>query len=148
MDATLVLCDHAEAVNGKLYINGGGWNLLFAPDVPVNFTLAVLVEVPWDQTNVRHTLVAELLTADGDPVKIEDNAIRLEGGFEIGRPPGLKAGMTLNAPMALAIQGIALAAGGYEWRLFVDAEQVARKPFRVMLPPGMSGPLQGLIAPG
>jgi len=118
--------------------------MLFAPDVPVTFSLAVLVEVPWDQTNVRHTLVAEMLTADGDVVEIEGNPVHLEAGFEIGRPPGLKAGMALNTPMAFTIQNIALPAGGYEWRLFVDGELVARKPFLVMIPPGMAGPLQGL----
>jgi hypothetical protein len=52
--------------------------------------------------------------------------------------------MNLNAPMAMHIQGLTLSAGGYEWRLFIGGDPVARKPFHVMVPPGLVGPLQGL----
>ena len=68
MEATLLLCDHAEAIGGKLYINGGGWNVLLRPGAPVNLSLAILIEVPWDEANTQHRLRAYLLTEDGEPV--------------------------------------------------------------------------------
>ena len=42
MDVTLLLCDFAEAVNGKLYVMGGGWNVLFAPGQPVTMSVAAV----------------------------------------------------------------------------------------------------------
>lgn len=141
MDAVLLLCDHAEAVNGKLYINGGGWNLLFTPGVPVpNISLAILIEVPWTETNVRHRLRADLLTTDGDVVEVQGNAISLAGEFEIGRPPGIKPGTSLNTPMAMNLGGLVLDAGHYEWRLFINDDPVARRPFTVTAPPGAIAP--------
>ena len=59
MQATVLLCDYAEAVNGKLYVMGGGWNVAFAADQPMNAALAILVIVPWDRTNQKHELRVE-----------------------------------------------------------------------------------------
>jgi len=119
-------------VGGKLYINGGGWNVLLRPGVPVNISLAILIEVPWDAANAQHSLRAYLLTEDGEPVAApHGEALAVDGGFEVGRPPGVKPGSTLNTPLAINFNAISLEAGGYEWRLEVDDELVARKPFRV-----------------
>ena len=128
MEATLLLCDHAEAVGGKLYINGGGWNVLLRPNAPVNMSLAILIEVPWDEAGTQHRLRAVLLTEDGQLVS---DTLRVEGDFEVGRPPGVKPGSTLNTPLAINFNALTLDAGGYEWRLEVDDVLVARKPFRV-----------------
>ncbi len=57
--------------------------------------------------------------------------LQIDGEFEVGRPPGVKPGSTLNTPLAINFNALALDAGGYEWRLEVDDELVARKPFRV-----------------
>jgi hypothetical protein len=63
MKVNLLLADHADAVGGKLYINGGGWNVTGPQPVP--FAIAMLIEVPWDQTNTKHRVLLELLDADG-----------------------------------------------------------------------------------
>jgi hypothetical protein len=132
MDATLLLCDHAEAVGGKLYINGGGWNVLLRPGVPVNVSLAILIEVPWDEAGTEHHLRTYLLTEDGVPVGgAQGDGLQVDGSFEVGRPPGVKPGSTLNTPLAINLNALVLDAGGYEWRLEVDGALVARKPFRV-----------------
>jgi hypothetical protein len=132
MEATLLLCDHAEAIGGKLYINGGGWNVLLRPGVPVNISLAILIEVSWDEANEQHRLRAYLLTEDGEPVAApHGEPLEVDGGFEVGRPPGVKPGSTLNTPLAINFNALTLEPGGYEWRLEVDDALVARKPFRV-----------------
>jgi hypothetical protein len=38
MEASLILCDYADAVNGKLYLSGGGWTTLVA-DQPASVAL-------------------------------------------------------------------------------------------------------------
>ena len=77
MRATLLLADHAEVAEGKLYINGGGWTV--TPQ-PMPFAIAMYVEVPWDQTNTKHSMLLELLDVDGHPVTVpeSDDPIRVE----------------------------------------------------------------------
>ena len=58
MDTTLLLCDYAEAINGKLYIMGGGWTIC-APG-PRNMAVAIRVLVPWSDTNKQHNLALML----------------------------------------------------------------------------------------
>src|SRR3989442_625672 len=68
MKVTMMLADAAQAVNGKLYIMGGGWSVM-GPE-PTPYAIALKVEVPWDETNKRHTLVLRLLDDDGRPVRV------------------------------------------------------------------------------
>lgn len=140
MDVTMLLCDAAEAANGKLYVLGGGWSHLYAPDTPVNIALAVMVAVPWNRTNEKHRLRAALVTDGGDPVEVEDgNPITVEAGFEVGRAPGMAPGTTFNTPMVFNIGGLALEAGGYVWELYVNGQRAAQAPFRVVDPQATLG---------
>jgi hypothetical protein len=135
VDADLILCDHAEALNGKLYVMGGGWNMLtVAEGQPLQIALGIIVKVPWDQTNVAHNILVELLTADGDTVEIDGQPVAPSGQFELGRPAGVKQGSTLNMPVAFNIQGFMVDAGQYEWRLSIDGNPIARAPFAVVEP--------------
>jgi hypothetical protein len=134
VEADLILCDHAEAVNGKLYIMGAAWNLLQAPGAPINIALAIIVKVAWDEADRAHELLAELVTADGETVEMGGDPVAPHGRFEIGRPPGIKPGSTLNMPLAFNLNGLVLDAGQYEWRLTIDDTLVARAPFTVLMP--------------
>ena len=131
MNVTMLLCDAAGEVGGKLYILGGGWSFLHRPDVPTSMALAIKIAVPWNETNRSHTLRAHLLTDDGEPVELGGETIEATGNFEIGRPPGIKPGSDLDAPFVVPFQ-LALPAGGYVWQLEIDDEPVARTPFRVL----------------
>jgi hypothetical protein len=135
MNVTLLLCDFAEAVNGKLYVMGGGWNILFAPGKPVTMSVAAVIAVPWDRTNQSYELTLELLTDDGGAVEIEGQTVAVTGEFELGRPPGIKAGSSQNAPFVWTFAGLVLEAGGYEWKLTIGGEPVASRPFTVAQPP-------------
>src|SRR3546814_16783640 len=64
----LSLADAAEAVNGKLYILGGGWSIT-GPD-PTPSAIAIKIEVPWDQAKTRHQLKLELFNDDGQPIMV------------------------------------------------------------------------------
>jgi hypothetical protein len=129
MKVTMLLADAAQAVGGKLYVLGGGWSQV-GPD-PAPMALAIKIEVPWDETNVRHTAALELVDADGVPVAVENpqggNApLRVEAQFEVGRPPGVKPGTPIDVPMALTFGAIPLPPNGrYEWRLSIDGRHEA-----------------------
>jgi hypothetical protein len=126
---TMLLADFAQVTDGKLTVVGGGWSLT-GPE-PTPFGIAILVHVPWDQANRRHTLRLELVDADGQPVMFpvdgeeeERQIVFLDDvEFEVGRPAGIKPGTPLELPLAVNSGPLALDPGGrYEWRLTIDGE--------------------------
>jgi hypothetical protein len=132
IEATMLLCDAAESVGGKLYILGGGWSQMYSPNTPTNMALAVKLEIPWDLANEHIAFVAALVTEDGNPVDIGTGPLKAEGGFEVGRPPGLKRGTPLDATFVLNFPNVTLQPGGYAWRLEIAEQVKARTPFRVL----------------
>ena len=91
MKTTLLLCDHAQEVAGKLYVLGGGWSIYHGS--PVTMGLAVKIGVPWDAANIPHTFSARLVDEDGgDPVlaQADDVAmpsrVEFQGRFRGGSP--------------------------------------------------------------
>lgn len=144
----MLLADAAEAVNGKLYILGGGWSVTGPGPVP--FAIAIKVEVPWDQANMQHNLRLELVDSDGHPVMVaqeqeqEPRPLVINGDFEVGRPPGLPRGTPLDSVLAISFpSGLPLEAGTrFEWRLAINGE--GRQDWRVTFttrpaPPGQHG---------
>jgi hypothetical protein len=124
--ATMMLADAAQAAEGKLYILGGGWSVTGPSPSPS--AIAVLIQVPWDRTNVEHAFRVELIDSDGDAIVLETEAegaqpVVIEGAFEVGRPPGIKPGVPIDVPLAINVGALPLAPGGrYEWRLSIDGE--------------------------
>ena len=87
----MLLADAAQAVDNKLYILGGGWSVT-GPE-PAPSAIALKIDVPWDQTNVRHRWELALLDEDGAPVFLGDpdapQSLVISNEFELGRPPGV-----------------------------------------------------------
>jgi hypothetical protein len=135
VEVTLILCDAAEAVEGKLYVLGGGWTHAVAADQPFNTALGIVVRVPWDRANEPYQLSALLVTADGEPVSVGEHRVEQTVRHEVGRPPGLKRGTSLNAVFAFRFNGLVLGVGGYVWEIFINREPKARAPFWVVSPP-------------
>jgi hypothetical protein len=122
---TLLLADAAQAVNGKLYVLGGGWSITGPQPTPS--AMAVKVEVPWDRANLKHLWQLELLDSDGQPVELpgppegELQPLRLQGEFEAGRPAGLKPGTPLDVALALNFGPLPIPPGGrYIWRFAIE----------------------------
>jgi len=149
MKVTMLLCDAAEASEGKLFILGGGWTITGPGPSPS--AVALLIEVPWDQANHRNKLVLELLNEDGQPV-IQPGPIpvpaRVETEFEVGRPAGIAPGTPLTVPLAVSIGPMQLTPGGrYYWKLTLNGESHEdwRLPFSVRpmpILPGGFGPAE------
>jgi hypothetical protein len=130
MDVTMLLCDRAQVAEGKLYVLGGGWNQAQAGGAfPVE--VAILVAVPWTATNEKHPFNLVLVTDDGEQVEIDENAIQIAGEFEVGRPPGVKPGTSLNQAMVFKFGMFQLPLGGYVFEFSIGGKVLGRTPFRV-----------------
>ena len=126
MKATLLLADYARVADGKLDVLGGGWSLINAAG-PFGFALAGIVQCPWDQTNVQHAFRLDLLDADGQGIPGTDGeTVHVEGGFEAGRPAGLKPGTPLDIPFVVPF-GAARARARPLRGAAVDQRRVARR---------------------
>ena len=125
MKITIMLADFAQAVNGKLYIMGGGWSL--TGPLPSPSAIAIKVEVPWNDTNRKHSLKLELLDGDYRPVSAPtpdgQAPVAISGEFEVGRPPGMMPGTPIDIPFAFNLPPFPLEPGRrYVWRVSVDGK--------------------------
>jgi hypothetical protein len=142
----MLLADSAQEVNGKLYILGGGWNIIGFPPGPS--AVALHIHVPWDRANAQHSWLLELLDHDSEPVTVPGPAgeqpLRVGGGFEVGRPPGVPYGSELGVSLAVTLGPLPLPAGGrFVWRLSINDE--TRDEWR--LPFAVAAPAQAQEAP-
>lgn len=91
---SFLTADWAESINGKLYVGGGGFDTVFAPQFPtaVRFFIGAILMVPWKDTNRRFPLHATAETSDGEPLEWQ-----MGGEVEAGRTAGRRAGDVLIA---------------------------------------------------
>jgi hypothetical protein len=146
VNTTVLLADSAQAVNGKLYILGGGWtDTQLAPEgLTPPHALAGLVQVPWDKTNQPHQLKATLIDADGQGVEVTDGqAVQFVYDFEVGRPPGVHPGVSIPFPFATNIGPLPLQPGRYRWDLCVDGDEPDRTDVGFTVRAPQSIPLPG-----
>lgn len=143
MKVTILLCDYAQVAEGELNLIGGGWNIK-APQAGMG--LGILVEVPWSESHDRHGFAIELVSDDGSPVVAQGpvglEPVRIEGAFDLGRPPGHPRGAPLNLPLALNLPPLALPPKQrFEWRFSLDGQSAEdwRVGFTTMeMPPFLS----------
>jgi hypothetical protein len=137
----LILADAAQVVSGKLYLLGGGWDVLTvnAPfPVQQKLTIAAAFRVPWNETNQPHPFQIEIVDEDG-------HALLTGGGqVEVGRPPGLPFGTEQRSQLALDAVVTFQRPGTYVAVARVG-EQERRTTFRVV--PGPAAPGPPLAAP-
>jgi len=106
----LLLADHAEAVNGKLYLMGGGWDRRAVSDFrqPQAFSVSLGVLIPWSQTNRQIPLTVTLTDADGHSI-----APPFETRIVVGRPANATPGQKLRYMLSINFQMVLPQAGTY-----------------------------------
>jgi len=131
--------------DGKLYVQGGGWNMLNTPLLPIRqarIGIGILVKVPYVLANgEQHDLTLHLEDADHRRVGMgaalqgaetpdgQLNEIRAQ--FAVGRPVGIEAGDEQILPLALNLDGILFErAGVYVFVIGIDAEEERAKRLR------------------
>ncbi len=120
------VADHAEAINGKLYVTGGCWDRIFAPVIPAihnHLSIVFSITVPWTATNEKHQL--EIVLEDADGASLLPSEIK--GEFEVGRPPGWRPGDDATMVGVFNINGLKFEkAGRHAFVLKIDGQDVAR----------------------
>lgn len=98
----LLLADFAQSINGKLYIQGGGFTAVFVNDFrqPIGFYFGAILIVPWEDTNRHLPIEGFLETIDGERI----DGYRMHGDVEAGRPPGVKYGTDAVVAVAGPVQ--------------------------------------------
>jgi hypothetical protein len=128
----LMLADSAQAVEGKLFILGGAWNMLRFPEFPASLMvgIAVAIDVDWNETNRRHHLDIHFEDADGNAM-----APQIGADFEAGRPPGAMPGAELRIVLAVTGPVTIPAPGAYAAVATVGGEELARSRFQAVSVP-------------
>jgi len=127
----VINADHAEAINGKLYLTGAGWTDIIQPLGPggqpgiVHMGLAVSILIGWNETNRRFPLVLTVTHEDGNEL------IRVDAQVEAGRPPGIPAGSPIRSVLALGAEIQFPEPGGYTLRARLGDELERSVAFRV-----------------
>jgi hypothetical protein len=129
----IILANHVEAVNGLLYISGGGWTDHWrtlqpgSPPPSSRLAIGVSIRIPWMATNQVLALTMRVEDADGAAP-----LVTIRGEFNVGRPPHLPPGSEQHAGFSFEATVTFPAPG--EYRVVAelnDGEDVRRWPFRV-----------------
>lgn len=115
----LIVADAVEALNGKLYMLGGGWDTMQVANfsLPVAFGIGCGVLVPWNETDEEHTFTLRFEDADGGEV-----APRLDGAFKTGRSALLDKGASTRILLGIKARMKIPSPGGYSIVAQVDGQ--------------------------
>ncbi|SRR6266705_5998860 len=117
---SLILANHVESVNGLLYVSGGGWtthNRVFTTGSPPPLShlgLALIIAIPWHETNRNHNLVIEIRDEDANVL------VNIAAQINMGRLPGMRPGTIQYPNIGLPMNLTFPHAGGYEIIARVD----------------------------
>ena len=143
----LCLANHVEAINGLLYMTGGGWTEHHRPPLQPNgqatishIGIAVMVRIPWNETNRPHRFQVEIQDLDGASL------LKVEGDLNMGRPAQIVPGTAQHACLAINGELAFPRAAGYVLRGVLNGEAATLRTweFRVQDVPLMPAPPQQL----
>ncbi len=118
------VADHADAVGGKVYVNGGFWNLLQSPTYPNVFpsiAVVAVLEVPFAEHHRDHKIEIGLRDEDWKPLPL-----KIEAGIRVGADASKEHGEPSIVPFAANIVNVLIDfPGRYSFYLKVDGEEKA-----------------------
>jgi hypothetical protein len=135
----VTLANHAEAINGLLYLQGAGWTDIQPPSGPqgqpgiVHFGIGVSILIGWNETNRRYPLKLRIISEDGPDL------LNIDAQVEAGRPAGIPAGSDLRSVLAINAEAQFPKTGGYELRAELS-DKIRTVAFRVRKPAAQTGP--------
>ena len=137
----LFTADHAAVENGKVYVNGGFWDILNQPSYPaqVSVSLVAVIRVPSRAYLEDHQVTVEMVDADEERLPL-----KIEGSVRVGAAPHLNPGEPSTLPLAFPLNGVYLErAGDYWFVLSVDGDEIARYRIRAVQTVPVQQPTDG-----
>lgn len=132
----IILADHAEVLNGKLYVMGGGWETLTA-NRPLPFeqpcAIAMAISVPWNETNQQHQIEVEIVDQETG-----NNLFRYEAEVEVGKPPGMPLGQAQRVQVAANLGLRFEKFGPHVVIVKIGGQEDCRTTFNVVRGPGLA----------
>ncbi len=125
----LILGDYAHMADGKLYLQGGGWERMMVNDgFPSKrmVGIATSVLIPWAETNQPINVEVEVQTEDGDTLA------RINAQLKVGRPPDHPPGMPIRATLAANLGLEFKTAGAYVIIARLEEQEMRRTAFYVI----------------
>jgi len=129
----LMLANHVEAVNGLLYMSGGGWTDHYRAvqpngQAPVShFGIGLSLRIPWNETNQPHHLNVRVENEDATII-----IANIDTQINVGRPPQLALGSIQHAVIGVSIDTMFPRAGGYRIVARIGEDGDSKTwPFRV-----------------
>jgi hypothetical protein len=117
--------DHAAMENGKLYVNGGFFNMLRHPTYPLvvpTLAIAASLLVPWHSYQKDHHFTVTLEDEDR-----KELPLRAEGAFRVGADLILRHGDPTVFNIAGTVTNVVFERPGtYHLVLTVDGKELAR----------------------
>jgi hypothetical protein len=152
MEIEAFLADSVATAEGKLYVQGGGWNLVNVAQFPYRLArcgIALIVRIPYTATNQGHKFELFLRNEDGQELPLGDappgteapdgKIRRLGGEFTVGRPPMIQPGDEQLVALAINIDGLVFETPSrYEFVVDLDGTEVKHLGFRILQVPQMA----------
>ena len=143
-----LIADAVQAVAGKLYVIGGGWDTLFVRSFPARHPtmgIGMRIRVPWSHID-EFSLSVDLADEDGTSLF---QGRTLAQRIRIRRPPTMPAGSDMGIVRAFTLNNLAFPReGGYAFRISVDDVEVSRLRFRLRGRPSHPTPPRAEIDDG
>jgi len=147
MEIDAFLADSVAVAEGKLFVQGAGWNIVWTNAVPARHPrigIGALIHVPYTATNQLHEFSIRIVDQDENQLSLaaappgvdalDGQITELKGQFNMGRPPALTPGDTQIVPLAVNLDGIEFPTSNmYSVVISIDGTVLKRLPIRVQL---------------
>lgn len=140
----VTVANHAESVNGLLYLQGAGLTDILQPidssgqPGVVHVGIGISMIVGWNETNHTYPLTINVEHEDGEAI------VTIDAQVETGRPVGLAPGSDQRSVMAVSGEVQFQRTGAYRVRARLESQETS-VTFRVHRP--SAGPMSGPAGP-
>jgi hypothetical protein len=135
MVTTAMLADAATVSDGKLYVMGGGWNMLFAPAFPAthpSLALVLTFRFEWDDAQRTIPISVDLIHEDGKSVGVGGT-----GSLRVAPGPHLPKGAPFYDSLAQTFYNLRFESEGvYSFRVMSGDNELADVPIVLAKIPG------------
>jgi hypothetical protein len=127
-----LLADAVQALSGKLYVLGGGWDILTLSSFPArhpSLAIGIRVRVPWSRADEEIRIGVDLQDEDGRRVLPGPELVH---EIKVRRPEGLPQGSDIGLVRSFTFNNLLFESpGAFSFVISINGEVSARLRFSV-----------------